>query len=397
MTPKKAVVAGHICLDLTPDLSRIPQGTFKKLLEPGRMIHSGTVTLSGGGLVSNTGLALHQLGIPVHLIGKMGQDVFGGIIQKLFEEASPQLSSGLISDPSTPTGYTMILNPPGFDRTFIHNPGANNWFYASDLPREALRSADLLHFGYPTLMRSIYRNDGAELVSIMRRARKEGLTTSVDFSLPDATSPAGHADWPEILTNALPFVDLFMPSAEELFFMLDKNTFETLNKKDNADFLLSVTPEELHQLSSRVLSFGVKIVLIKLGHRGIYLRTAKPAAWKRAGRALANLSTAWADQEMWMPAYSANVKGTCGAGDAAIAGFLSSLLRDSDHETSLQMAAAAGAKSVEHLDAVSGLDSWETLQAHIKKGWTTYPLDLSESGWIKDQNHDIWQPPKHRY
>jgi sugar/nucleoside kinase (ribokinase family) len=245
-------------------------------------------------------------------------------------------------------------------------------------------------------MRSIYRNDGAELVSIMLRARKEGLTTSVDFSLPDPTSPAGQADWPEILTNALPFVDLFMPSIEELLFMLDRQRFENLNKKNSTNWLLTVTPKDLHQLGDRVLSLGVKIILIKMGHQGIYLRTAKPFAWKKAGRALAGLSAAWADRELWIPAYAVNVKGTCGAGDAAIAGFLSSLLRDNDPETSLQTAAAAGAKSVEHLDAISGLDSWEALQTDIKNGWPTLPIDLSKSGWIKDQTHDIWQSPKHR-
>ncbi|NLX44033.1 MAG: carbohydrate kinase family protein, partial [Chloroflexi bacterium] len=55
------VVAGHVCLDIKPAIGREAAGSSSYLV-PGRITEVGEATLSGGGAVSNTGLALHQLG-----------------------------------------------------------------------------------------------------------------------------------------------------------------------------------------------------------------------------------------------------------------------------------------------------------------------------------------------
>ena len=69
-----AVVAGHICLDMIPNLGHIPSGQFSHLLRPGRTLLVGPVGFMTGGPVSNTGLALHRLGIDTRLIAKTGAD-----------------------------------------------------------------------------------------------------------------------------------------------------------------------------------------------------------------------------------------------------------------------------------------------------------------------------------
>ena len=141
-------------------------------------------------------------------------------------------------------------------------------------------------------MRSIYRGDGAELVSILQRVRREGLTTSLDFSLPDLSSPAARVDWAEVLANSLPFVDLFVPSVDELVFMLDRAKFDKLNSDPDQPLPEAVTPELLSRLSTEALKYGVKAVLVKLGRgaRTCARRARKPgpgraAAWKVWARA----------------------------------------------------------------------------------------------------------------
>lgn len=369
MIVKKAIVAGHICLDVTPDLSAVPEGQFNALLQPGRTIHTGGIAVSTGGVVANTGVALYKLGVPVQLIGKIGDDLFGRTIHGLIENEAVHLADDLVVDPGNSTSFTIILNPPGFDRTFLHSPGANDTFYASDIPRAKLQEADLFHFGYPTLMRSIYRGDGGELVSILLRARREGLTTSLDFSLPDPTGPAGQLDWQLILANSLRYVDLFLPSVEELLFLLDRLKFDALCADPATPLVDAISKEMLSELSARVLAYGVKVVLIKLGHRGVYLRTAGAESWKKGGRGLEGVSDVWFDREIWEPAFKVEVRGTTGAGDAAVAGFLASILQGLDPETAVTMACAAGASSVERPDATSGLISWEALQARVEGGW----------------------------
>lgn len=391
MIEKKIIVAGHTCLDVAPDLSSVPAGQFQKLLQPGKLVYTGGFAMSTGGAVPNTGLALYKLGADVQLIGKIGDDLFGQAVREKISQVAPELTEHMVIDPGTATSITLILNPPGEDRSFLHFEGANAAFYASDLPKATLEGADLFHFGYPSLMRSIYRGDGGELVSILQKARRAGLTTSLDFSLPDPTSPAGLVNWLLVLDQSLPLVDLFVPSVEELTYFLKRETYQQMCADPEVPFLEAVTPDLCRELSDIVLGYGVKAVLIKCGYRGIYLRTAEAAAWKKGGRALAGIDADWHGRELWAPAFAVDVVGTTGAGDAAIAGFLASLVRGADPQTSLIMGTAAGACSVSQADAVSGLVSWEVLWDRVQAGWDLLPLDLSEFGWKKDAVYGFWQ------
>jgi sugar/nucleoside kinase (ribokinase family) len=69
-----AVVAGHICLDIIPQMPRV---NLQTSLRPGAVIEVGAAIMATGGPVSNTGLSLHRLGIPTQLMGKVGHDNFG--------------------------------------------------------------------------------------------------------------------------------------------------------------------------------------------------------------------------------------------------------------------------------------------------------------------------------
>ena len=72
-----AVVAGHLCLDLIPDLSGSEKDQFEAVFQPGQLVDIGPVDYCTGGPVSNTGLALTKLGIHTRLMGKVGDDLFG--------------------------------------------------------------------------------------------------------------------------------------------------------------------------------------------------------------------------------------------------------------------------------------------------------------------------------
>ena len=51
----EAIVAGHICLDVIPDLSRSQGEAMEALFRPGRLVEVGPVTFSTGGPVTNSG------------------------------------------------------------------------------------------------------------------------------------------------------------------------------------------------------------------------------------------------------------------------------------------------------------------------------------------------------
>ncbi len=381
------VVAGHICLDILPSLEHVSQERFNSLFKPGRLIEAGPAAFSTGGPVSNTGLALHRLGIPTRLVAKVGRDPFGDAVRGIVASYGAQLVEGIVSDPAVSTSYTVIISPQGADRIFLHCPGANDAFGSQDVRYDLVEAADLFHFGYPPAMRRMYQQDGRELVELLRRARETGATVSLDLSLPDPSAESGRAHWSRILPAALPYVDVFLPSVEEILFMLQRETYDTWGDR----LLENVTPQLLHDLSDRLIGMGPKIVGLKLGARGFYLRTAGKERLAQSGRAHPRDLQAWANSELWAPCFKVQVAGTTGSGDATIAGFLSSLLRGLSAEEAARMAVAVGACNVEAPDALSRLQSWEDTSRRVAAGWEQLELNLDASGWAWDPHARLWK------
>src|SRR5216684_4593167 len=289
----EAVVAGHICLDVFPTLAGSPV-----LFRPGQTIEAGPVFFSTGGPVSNTGLALHKLGVPIRLMGKIGTDLFGQAIRQILESHGPGLSEEMILAQGEASSYSIILSPAGADRMLIHAPGCNATFGADDVRYEALGTARLFHFGYPPLMERMYANDGVELAAIFSRIKALGLTTSLDLSMPDPSSAAGRANWHAILRATLPYVDVFLPSAEEILLMLRRPAFDRFAAMPEQSRPLDhIDPDMFSELGQALLDMGAKIAGLKAGERGLYLRTASAAALAQMGRCRVASGAAWSDRE----------------------------------------------------------------------------------------------------
>ncbi len=386
-----AVVAGHLCLDVIPDLSRSSKEQFERMFLPGRLIDVGPVAFSTGGAVSNTGLALHKLGINTALMGKVGEDIFGQAVQQIVASYGQHLKDGMIVDPQVATSYTVIINPPGVDRIFLHCPGANDTFTAKDVRYDILNDVRLFHFGYPPLMRRMYEDDGVALTDIFRQAKQRGTTTSLDMALPDINSPAGRANWPAIIHSALPFVDVFLPSIEEILYMVRRTVYDDLlGQAGGGSILPLITPALLSDLSRELIDLGVKIVGFKMGDRGLYVRTAGRNALLRMGRAQPSEVSAWSDRELWAPCFKVAVAGTAGSGDCTIAGFLSALLRNMSVEEAATAAVAVGACNVERTDTLSGVRPWDETMLRVASGWVHLELHLEQPGWRFDPTQSLW-------
>jgi sugar/nucleoside kinase (ribokinase family) len=389
-----ALVAGHICLDIQPDLSETGRAAFQDAFLPGRLISAGPVAYSAGGAVSNTGLALDRLGIVTRLVGKIGADPFGQALQHSIAIHNPDLTNGMIVDPSVNTSYTIIISYPGVDRIFLHHSGANDTFQASDIPPALLERARLFHFGYPPLMRSIFSNGGTQLAQIYRRAKASGVTTGLDLAFPDPASEAARSNWQFILSATLPFVDIFLPSIEEILFMLHLDLYQEISgSASGSDFLANISPQLISDLGRELIAMGARIVGLKLGRRGMYLRTSGRESIISIGRAGPSDPGAWAGKELWAPCFKVGVVGTSGAGDATIAGFLAGLLRGLPLEPALSMAVAVGACSVEAVDALSGIRSWEETSQRLASEWGRQTLQVDVPGWQFDDACGLWRGP----
>ncbi|GBF76527.1 carbohydrate kinase family protein [Paenibacillus sp. 598K] len=390
------IVAGHICLDVIPAMHGPSHGQgMGELLAPGKLVDVGPVQLATGGTVSNTGLALHRLGLPVQLMGKVGDDLFGDAIRSHLDGYGSSLSDGMIVSPGEHSSYSLVISPPGIDRVFLHCTGANDTFTSDDVPDEALPDARLFHFGYPPLMRRMYEQGGAELERLLSKVKAHRLTVSLDMARPEPDSPAGQADWLSILERVLPMVDVFLPSFEELLYMLRPALYlELCEMHGTTELLACADGPLLEALSQQLLDMGTAIVGIKLGEHGLYLRTTASAARLRETGGCApdeSRLANWTDRRLLAPCYVVDTVGTTGAGDCTIAGFLAGLAKGLTIEEMALGAVGTGACNVERADAVSGIPSWETVQARIAAGWQQRETTLSLPGWSRHPDTGIWE------
>ena len=197
-------------------------------------------------------------------------------------------------------------------------------------------------------------------------------------------------DWPVILRRTLPFVDVFLPSFEELLFMLRRETHDRLAEETGGSLLDAATPALLHDVSDELLGLGAKVVGIKLGHRGFYLRTGSTQCLAGMGRARPANVGQWADREIWAPCFKVQVVGTAGSGDCTIAGFLTALLRDLSPSEAATMAVAVGACNVEAADTLSGVRTWEETAERVAAGWPQLEQTPALAGWEFDPSASVW-------
>jgi len=378
----KVIVAGHVCLDITPVFSSKEQGKLEQIFVPGKLIHMDEADVHTGGCVANTGLAMKLLGMDVSLMGKVGKDNFGQAVANIFKEYG--VEAGLIIDEESTTSYSIVIAPQGIDRIFLHHPGANSTFSSNDVKDEQLEDVALFHFGYPPLMRQMYINEGEELISLFKRIKSKGIVTSLDMAAVDPNSEAGKQDWKKILNGLMPYVDIFAPSAEELCYMLDPERFSEWNKRAAGKDLIEILSiqEDVDPLGRQLIDMGAKIVLIKCGSPGLYYRTASVNDIASIGNrnsiiegkslynGLISDPSRWCDRNGFEKSYKPHrIISATGAGDTTIAAFLASIIKDYPIEKCLQMATATGALNVTEYDALSGLKTFPELEEMINKGW----------------------------
>ena len=387
------IAAGHLCVDIIPSITDTATATSDNFLAPGRLTEVGGAMLSMGGSVSNTGLSLLRLGMKVRFLARIGDDPIANLTRDILDRKGPGLAQDLVVARGEPSSYTIVISPPGIDRTFLHCPGTNNTFGPEDVPYALLGQTRLFHFGYPPLMRRMFADGGVELSTILARAKEQGATTSLDMAMPDPTQPSGRADWPGIMARALPFVDLFLPSAEELLYTLQRTRFDELRTTVGAAGMLdALTVDEVADLAQQALALGPKVVVLKLGHRGLYVRTAMSMAGM--GRGAPADPANWHSREIWAPCFVVDVVNTVGAGDATIAGFLTALLRGQSIEGAARTAVGVGACNVEAADATSGVRSWEETQERIAAGWPNQDASLCQNDWRWHAQRQLWFGPR---
>lgn len=360
---KKILVAGEVILDIAPAFLGEPVESLDERLVPGRAMLMGRCSVYAGAM-GNTALAVKRLGGSPILAGRIGDDLFGKVFRHLMEEQ--EVENILTVDAEADTPYSIGLAVPGIDRMFLYYPDAAWRFTGREVSDKLLEEACILHFGYPMAMKKMYEKKGKKTTALLQRGKQKGVITSMDFCFIDEMEEGPHQDWKEILKNAGPYLDIFAPSIEELMYYIDRERYQYL-KEGEGEFLENMDLwKDVEKLADYLLGLGIKIVVIKCGVKGIYLKTSSGDSIRQLTERLPICEEEWSGRYLFQSAYLVEqVASAAGAGDVTIAAFLLALEKGFGPEISLKLAAKAGARCVMSYDSYSNLVPLEELLKEI--------------------------------
>jgi len=159
-----------------------------------------------GGCAANTAADLRRLGRSPSVLGKVGEDLFGGFVRQDLQQLGIE-TSFVRATPAYPTSCTFIVNVRGQDRRYIHCYGANAHFSIHDIDWKALDEARALYVG-GFLAMPAFRVE--HLVQLLREAKRRGLITVLDVVIPAGTTPSL-----DEMAEAFAYTDVFLPNQDE--------------------------------------------------------------------------------------------------------------------------------------------------------------------------------------
>ncbi|MCC7353927.1 MAG: hypothetical protein IT330_09235 [Anaerolineae bacterium] len=260
------VCLGDLCVDI---VSRVPGP-----LRPGSDVFAET-RLAVGGAAANVALWLARSGVPVTLVSRVGNDLWGRWLAEELQKEGVTLH--LAIDESRPTCVIQVLVEPGGRRTFVSARGACLGWRQEDLMavEPLLSSADLLYLSGYTFFDEAGR---AVARAALARAKAYGVRVAIDPASWGPLSDVGAEAFWELAAGA----DVLLPNREE---------GEAL------------TGEREPEAIARALARRVSLVVLKLDAEGSLACTEEGVVVR-------------------YPAPALEVQDSTGAGDAFAAGFL---------------------------------------------------------------------------
>lgn len=194
---RHAIVIGDVMVDVVARTT----GPF----EPGSDTPA-RVRSRPGGSAATVAAWLAVAGVPVTLVGRVGDDHSGhSAIRKLKGHG---VHACVALDDRRPTGTCVVVVHPDGERSMLPDPGANAALTSGDLPLDRFVAGAHLHVTGYTLLREESR---PAALHALRLARAAGMTISVD---PSSAAPIAAAG----ATNFLDWtgrVDVLFPNWDE--------------------------------------------------------------------------------------------------------------------------------------------------------------------------------------
>ena len=283
----------------------------KKIPDEGETILGNNFVIGPGGKGSNQAVAAAKAGVKTHFISKIGDDQFGQMAKKIYDEAKVDYSNVIISNEHSTGAAAIMVNEQSGANAINVFPGAAGVITNSDIDNaeEAIKNSKIfltqLEAPKDTVMYAI------------KKAKELGVQTILN--------PAPAAD---IDKSIFPFIDYFTPNETEASFYV-KHPVETLDDASRA--------------AKTLIEMGINNVIITLGEKGAYFANAN----ETFSSPIAKLSNPVVD--------------TTGAGDAFNAGYAGALTEGQSIKDAIAFATATAGLSTTKIGTANSMPSREEI------------------------------------
>lgn len=299
------IVFGSINMDLVTRTPRLP-GVGETLLGS----HFFTTP---GGKGANQAVALARLGVPTHMVGRVGADAFGRELLAELKAAGVQTDSVLV-DENDHSGVAVITVADGGKNQIIGVLGANGQMGAADVDQLKVllpqANALLLQLEVPV----------SAVRAAARAAHEAGIQVILDPAPVQTTQ----------LTDLYPLVDILLPNEVEASQLVG--------------FAVN-DPETAARAVDALRQQGANTVIVKLGAQGAFCASA-------AGT-------------FFVPAFVVDAVDTVAAGDAFAGGLVAALVEELSLRQAVVWGAAAGALAVTKVGAQAAMSDRPTFDAFL--------------------------------
>lgn len=278
-----------------------------------------SIELFTGGNAMTAAINLSKLGLSASIFGKVGNDYWGNFLRETLKKHNVNEAGIAVSDKKQ-TSVSVALSSDDGERTFLHTTGANSVFGIKDIDWSIIEKSRIVFITGTFLLT---RFDGKETVEFLKKCKELGKLTALDV----CWDSSGH--WSGLSKDAMPYIDYFLPSAQEALKIADCDAIESAAKK----FLMQ----------------GAKNVVIKLGKNGCYAQEGSNESGE------------------YYKTYS-NIKpvDTTGAGDSFCSGFLAAIAKGKSFKDCVCFANAAGTQCIMEKGATSGMKCFAEIEKFME-------------------------------
>ena len=283
----------------------------KKIPAEGETILGSNFVVGPGGKGSNQAVAAAKAGINTFFISKIGDDQFGQMATKIYDEAKVDYSNVIISKEHSTGAAAIMINEQSGNNAINVFPGA-----AGTITNEDIDKAEDTIKNSKIFLTQLEAPKNTVMYAI-KKAKELGVQTILN------PAPAAEID-----KSIFPFIDYFTPNETEASFYVNHPV---------------VTHDDASKAAATLLEMGIKNVIITLGEKGAFFANINENFYSP----IANLSNPVVD--------------TSGAGDAFNAGFAAALTENQNIRDAIAFACATAGLSTTKIGTANSMPSREEI------------------------------------